>query len=181
MKIHFAVLCLLIAAMFGCAATARAASGSVQVFNTIHVPADGQVGDAVCIFCSIQMEGKATGDVVAIFGNVHLDGDAQHDVVSIFGNLRAERDSSIEGDVVGVFSSIRLGENVTVGQDLTSILCSLHEAGSVRIGGDRTVIPGIVFYLPSGLLLLFVILIVREVRTQRMRREMRGIPMPPRQ
>jgi hypothetical protein len=170
---------MLCAMLFGYALPVRASEGTVQFFSNLNVPADGQVTDAVCVFCSITVDGKVTGDVVAIFGNVKLSGDAQHDVVNIFGNIQAEKGSSIEGDVVSVFGLIRLGERVTVGQDLTSILSSVDSADSAAVLGNRTIVPGYVFFVPLGILVLIVFVVVREIRAQKRMRALRGFPVPP--
>jgi hypothetical protein len=156
---------------------ARAADGDVvHIGHSIQVPSDGSVQDAVCIFCSVHVNGKVTGDVVAIFGNVNLHGDAQHDVVSIFGSIRAARGSSVEDDVVSIFGSVHLGDGVQVGHDLVALFGALQIAPTASIGGDRVVWSVWIVLLPLLIVLLIVFVVVREYRTQKRRWTARGFP-----
>jgi hypothetical protein len=134
---------------------ARAEQDEVQFFSNIHVSSDSSVHDAVCFFCSVDLEGKATGDIVVFFGNVHIANDAQHDVVNFFGHVTADDNASIEHDLVSMFGGIRLGDNVHVGEDLVA-------------------------YGPMFFLVLVLILIVREYRNYRRRLFLRGYQFPPR-
>jgi hypothetical protein len=172
---------LLGAAFAFAAAPARASNDAVQFGSNIHVTPDSTVHDAVCFFCSVNVEGKVTGNVVVFFGNVRIAGDAQHDVVDFFGEVRAEDDASIDNNLVSIFGSVRLGENVSVGKDLVAIFGSLRAPGSVTIGGNRVVEPGWVFFGPLIMVALVVILIVREYRSYRRRLLLRGYPFQPRQ
>jgi len=171
-------LCLL-AAVFA-AVPAHADNDAVQFGTDIHVSADKPVHDAVCFFCSVHVEGKVTGDIVVFFGNIHLNGDAQHDVVNFFGRVTAEDNSSIDNNLVSFFGSIRLGENVTVGHDMVALFGGVHAPNSVSVGNNRVVQPAWIFFGPLGFLLIIVIVIAREVRTQRRHQRLRGVPFPPR-
>jgi len=123
-------VCLLAAAFAVTATPARADRDAVQFGTNINVAPDATVHDAVCFFCSVNVEGKVTGDIVVFFGNVHLAGDAQHDVVNFFGNVKAENGATIEKDLVSFFGTIRLGENVTIGKDMVAMFGSVHAADS---------------------------------------------------
>lgn len=158
---------------------AHASNDAVQFGSNIHVTPDSTVHDAVCFFCSVNVEGKVAGDIVVFFGNIHIAGDAQHDVVNFFGEVSAEESASIGNDLVSIFGSIRLGEDVSVGKDLVAIFGSLRAPDSISVGGDRVVQPGWVFFGPLIMLLLVIILIVREYRSYRRRLLLRGYPFPP--
>lgn len=177
---RFAVLFLFAALSVG-VTQARADHDQVQFGSNINVAPGTQVHDAVCFFCSVNVQGKVTGDVVVFFGKVHIAGDAQHDVVSFFGGVKAEDNASIGNDLVSFFGSNRLGENVTVGKDMVSMFGSMHAAESVTVGGDRLVQPGWVFWGPLLLIVLVVVLVVRELRANRRRALLRSFPLPPRQ
>ena len=179
MKNRLLLFCLLAAAIFGCCAAAYAKDDAVHIGRSIHIASDEQVEDAVCIFCSIYIDGKVTGDTVAIFGRIHLAGDAQHDVVNIFGRVTAEKGASIGGDLVGVFSAVRLDEGVSVGHDVTNVFGSLKTADSVSLNGDRTYLPAYIFFGPLGILVLVIFFIVREIRVIRARAYMRRFGPPP--
>jgi hypothetical protein len=174
-------VCLLAAAFAVTATPARADRDAVQFGTNINVAPDATVHDAVCFFCSVNVEGKVTGDIVVFFGNVHLAGDAQHDVVNFFGNVKAENGATIEKDLVSFFGTIRLGENVTIGKDMVAMFGSVHAADSVTVGNDRVIQPGWVLWGPLLFIGLIVILIVREYRAYHRRLLLRGYQFPPKQ
>jgi hypothetical protein len=172
---------LLLSAAFAAASTpARADQDEVQFFSNIEVSPGSTVHDAVCFFCSVDLEGKATGDVVVFFGNTHIASDAQHDVVNFFGHVTADDNASIDHDLVSMFGGVRLGENVHVGEDLVTMFGTLHTGEGVTVERDRVVQPAIVFWGPFIFLVLVVILIVREYRSYRRRVFLRGYQFPPR-
>jgi len=162
------------------AAPARAEQDQVQFFSNIHVSPDSSVHDAVCFFCSVDVEGKVTGDVVVFFGNVHIANDAQHDVVNFFGSVSADDNATIDHDLVSFFGRIRLGDNVHVGEDLVAMFGTLHTGEGVSVEGDRVVQPGWIVFGPLFFLVLVLILIVREYRAYRRRLFLRGYQFPPR-
>jgi hypothetical protein len=180
--IHRMLAVSLLAAAFAVTATpARADRDAVQFGSNINVAADSTVHDAVCFFCSVNVQGKVTGDVVVFFGNVHIAGDAQHDVVNFFGSVRAEDGASIDADLVSFFGSIHLGENVTVGKDMVAMFGSVHAPNSVTVGNDRVIQPGWILWIPLLIIGLIAIVIVREYRTYHRRLLLRGYPFPPKQ
>jgi hypothetical protein len=172
-------LCALGAALAVAAAPARAEQDSVQFFHDIHSTADAPVHDAVCFFCSVDVDGKVEGDIVAFFGDVRLNGQASHDVVDFFGSIRAADNSSIGGDMVSMFGSIRLGENVSVRKDMVAVLGSIHAPASASAGGDSVAISPWVVLGPLLVIVLAIVVIVYEVRDRHMRRYARNYPMPP--
>jgi hypothetical protein len=169
----------LFAALFAAQPT-RAEGDAVQFGSNINVARDATVQDAVCFFCSVNVEGKVTGDVVVFFGNVHIAGDAQHDVVNIFGRVTAENDTAIGNDLVSVMGAVRLGENVSVGKDLVEVFGWLRAPATVSVGGDRVVQPPWIFWGPVLLIALIIFVVVREYRTYRRRLAQDGYPFPPR-
>ena len=172
-------VCLLGVA-FAAAATPGRAQDAVQFFSNIEVSSESTVHDAVCFFCSVNIEGKATGDVVVFFGNTHIAGAAQHDVVNFFGEVTADDNASVDHDLVSMFGSVRLGDNVHVGQDLVAMFGSLHTGEGVTVEGDRVSQPAWLFFGPLFFLALVLILIVREYRSYRRRIFLRGYQFPPR-
>jgi len=169
----------LLCAALACVA-AHAEEDAVQFFSNINVGPDATVHDAVCFFCSVNIEGKATGDVVVFFGNTHVTSDAQHDVVNFFGRVTADDNASIGHDMVSMFGSIRLGENVRVGEDMVAVFGSIDAPDSVSVEGSRVEEPAILFYGPFFFLVLVFILVVREFRAYRRRCWMRAYQFPPR-
>jgi hypothetical protein len=172
-------VCLLAAAFAVTATPARADRDAVQFGSNINIGPDAEVHDAVCFFCSVNVQGKVTGDIVVFFGNIHLAGDAQHDVVNFFGKVTAENGASIEKDLVSFFGVIRLSENVAIGKDMVAMFGSVHAPESVTVGNDRVIQPGWVLWGPLLFIALIVILIVREYRAYRRRLILRGYQFPP--
>jgi hypothetical protein len=171
---------LLGAAFLAAATPARADGDAVHFMDDIHVAPDAEVHDAVCFFCSVNVEGQVKGDIVVFFGDIHIAGNANHDVVNFFGEVTADDDAQIGNDLVSFFGLIHLGENVSVGRDMVAMFGMVHAPESVIVGRDRVAIPGVVLFLPLILLGLVVILIVSQVRAYRRRQYVHYYPFPPR-
>jgi hypothetical protein len=151
---------------------AYAAKDEVQFGNSIDVPKNADIHDAVCFFCGVNVQGNINGDTVVFFGSAQIDGQAHHDVVVFFGDVRVADNASIGHNLVNFFGSVHLGENSSIGQDTVVMFGSLHAPESVNFGGDRVVQSGIVFWLPFLLIVFGISFLVREVRGQRRRRRM---------
>ena len=161
-------------------ATARAEQDEVQFFSNIHVASGASINDAVCFFCNVDIEGKATGDIVVFFGSVHVAASAEHDVVNFFGNVTADENATIDHDVVSMFGNVRLGNNVHIGEDLVAIFGNLETADNVTVEGDRVVQPAWLFYGPLIFLVVVLVLVIREFRAWRRRNYLRSWGYPPR-
>lgn len=177
---RFLTLLLLGLVLAGASAPARADQDAVQFFSNINIPDGSTVHDAVCFFCSVNLEGKATGDVVVFFGNTHVSKESQHDVVNFFGNVTADDNAAVGNNIVSIFGNVRLGENVHVGEDLVSMFGDMRAGPGLSVEGDRVVQPAIVFFGPFFVLVLVVVLVVREYRAYRRRLFLRGYQFPPR-
>ena len=177
------VLALALAALAAFPAPARANADAVQFGETIRATAANPVHDAVCFFCTVQIDSDAyvSGDIVVFFGDVHIGGTAQHDVVNFFGDVKADDNASIGHDLVSMFGGVRLGQDVTVGGDMVALFGSVHQADSVTVRKDRVVQPAWLFFLPLAFLGCLIALIVSQVRASRRRRwmMMQGYPPPP--
>ena len=136
---RFLTILSLAAALAATAPLARADRDAVQFFSNIDIPADSTVHDAVCFFCSVNLEGKATGDIVVFFGNTHISSDAHHDVVNFFGNVTADDNASIDHDLVSMFGNIRLGENVHIGEDMVAMFGAVHGGRGLTVERYRVV------------------------------------------
>ena len=170
---------LLGAALAATATPAFANQDAVQFGSNIYIARDATVHDAVCFFCSVDVEGQVTGDVVVFFGNIHIAGIATNDVVNFFGKVTVDDNMSVGKDLVSFFGVIRLGENVSVGKDMVAMFGSVRAPESLLIGNDRVVQPGWILFGPLIVIGLIVILIVREYRAYRRRLLLRGYPPPP--
>ncbi len=171
---------LLGAAFLAAATPARADGDAVHFMDDIHVAPNAEVHDAVCFFCSVNVEGQVKGDIVVFFGDIHIAGKANHDVVNFFGEMSADDDAQIGNDLVSFFGLIHLGENVSVGRDMVDMFGMVHAPESVVVGRDRVTMPGVVLFFPLILVGLVVILIVSQVRAHRRRQYAYYYPFPPR-
>ena len=118
-----ALLLFALALLVTSALPAFARSGSkndrVQFGSSINVLEDEEVGDVVCIGCSIRMAGTS-GDVVAIGGRIDLEGHARGDVVAVGGGVRMADGSQVAGDVVTVGGALSRGSGSEVGGQIVS-------------------------------------------------------------
>ena len=159
-----------LAAALALAATpARADQDAVHFFNDINVTAGNSVHDAVCILCSVHVDGEVKGDLVAILGSIQVNGHADRDAVSILGGITVGDNASIDRDTVSILGPVRLGEHATIGRDMVTIMGSYHAAPSAGVGRENVIQPGIYLPLPGLVLIFILILIVREHRAHRRR------------
>lgn len=128
----------------------------VHFFQNINVSSDENVGDVVCIACSIHMSGTS-GDTVAILGSIVVDGTINGDAVAVGGGIKLGEDAQVMGDTVGLGGGIsRHPEAVVKGQVVSEagplIFVALFIAG--------VVVP----LLPIVLLIWLVVWLVRRGR-----------------
>ncbi len=91
----------------------------VQVGRSIVVEENEEVGDVVCIGCSIRMMGTC-GDVVAIGGSITIDGTVKGDVVTVGGGAHLGENADISGDVVTVGGGLSRHSNAQVKGDVST-------------------------------------------------------------
>jgi hypothetical protein len=153
-------LSIVIAALFVLSPSLAAAARSndqVQIGRSIVVQPGQNVGDLVCIACSIRVRGQTAGDAVAVGGSISLEDGAQ-----------------IAGDTVAVAGSVRLGSNTKVGGDVVAVAGRIHRDANSVIGGDVTSVGGAGWVVPillapflllGGIIALMIWLIQRNRRT----------------
>jgi hypothetical protein len=152
---------------------ARAAQDVVHFGSSIDVGANEEIHDAVCFFCSVNVQGTVNGNIVSFFGSVRISGHAEHDVVDFFGDVKVSDDSSIGHDLVNFFGSVWLGENASVDRDAVVMFGSMHSAPSASFGGNRVVEPGWIFWGPFLLIFAGIYFVVHEIQGYRRRRFLR--------
>jgi hypothetical protein len=109
-----AVLTLLLALAALAPAQMFAHNGDrVQFFQSFTVGPDEEIDSAVCIFCSIHVEGRS-GDTVAILGDLVIDGNVTGDAVSVGGGIKMSEDSHIAGDAVAIGKGLYRPPSATV-------------------------------------------------------------------
>ena len=92
----------------------------VQFFQSIDVGSDEQVGDVVCILCSIHMAGTTKGDTVAILGSIVVDGAVAGDVVAVGGSVKLGEDANVSGSTVGIGGGVSRHPSAVVKGDVVS-------------------------------------------------------------
>lgn len=68
----------------------------------IFVASGQQVHDAICVFCSVQVEGDLTGHVVVLFGSLNVSGQVKGGATVVGGNAVVDSQARIGGDAVVV-------------------------------------------------------------------------------
>jgi len=120
---RIAFLLLSLALMLAAAIPAAARSGGkndrVQFGSSITVHEDEEVGDLVCIGCSIHMSGTC-GDLVAIGGSALIEGTVKGDVVAIGGGAKLTDSAHIAGDLVTIGGGLARDAGATVAGDVVS-------------------------------------------------------------
>lgn len=101
-----------------------AADDRVQVGQDIVVGQQETLTDAVCIGCSIRVQGSVTADAVAIGGNLEISGTVRGDAVALGGN-------------------VTLGPKADVGGDAVALGGRLDRDPQARIGGEAVATPGL--------------------------------------
>lgn len=102
--------------------------GNVSYLTSIVVDEVAQQGDAVCIFCSIVVNGGVSGDVVAIGGNIIVNG-------------------TVGGDTVAAGGYVVLGPGGTLGGELAAIGGSAFVPEGAEVAGEIDELP--YMYLPG--------------------------------
>jgi hypothetical protein len=125
----------------------------------IFVAAGQQVHNAVCLFCSVQVEGDVTGHVFVLFGNLNVSGQVQGLATVISGNAVVDSQARIGGDTV------ILGGNAVYETDdslsgsayvLGGHLSHVSQAKGESLGRHRFTVSPLFFWLLAALVLLLL-------------------------
>ncbi|MBI1356419.1 MAG: hypothetical protein GC160_18920 [Acidobacteria bacterium] len=153
---------------------AAAASERVMVGEDIYVAAGEELDDAVCIGCSIRIDGKVR-DAVAIGGSIDVNGEVSGDAVSIFGSMRLDGDvrgdavvigdgmtisSKVGGDAVAVLGAIELNSGAEVDGDTVSVLGGVTGKAVAKLGGKVHESQAFKALAVSGAALLFLLILL---------------------
>ncbi len=112
----FALTLLLTAAL---PASAKSKNDRVQFGSSINVDEGEEVGDVVCIGCSIHMAGTC-GDVVAIGGSILIEGTVKGDVVAVGGGAKLTNSAQVSGDLVTIGGGLSRDPNSEVKGEIVS-------------------------------------------------------------
>ena len=118
--------------------SAAAAQDRVMVGEDIYVAAGEEIDTAVCIGCSIRVDGKVRKEAVAVGGGVEVNGAGEGEVVSIFGRLRIHGEVHQEAVVIGGGMEV----SGKIGQDAVAVLSSIRLSPGAEIGGNTIAVLG---------------------------------------
>lgn len=108
-----------------------------MVGDDIYVGPDEEIDEAVCILCSIRVDGKVR-EAVAILGTVRIDGEVERDAVSILGG--AEINGTVGGEVVAILGEADVSG--TVGRNLVSVMGGVTLRDGAVVDGDTVNVMG---------------------------------------
>ena len=151
------ILPFILALLFLAAAAPRAHADDdrVAIFHSINVGEGEEVQNAVCILCSIHINGAVHQNAVVVLGSIRSNGQIDQHAVAVLGSISLSQDAHVGQNCVAVLGSVR---RYTIGQ----------------IGQNVVEIPFGVILIP----IFFFIGIVYLIRTLVWRAQM-PFPMPP--
>jgi len=153
-RVSWMLLALVLLVAAPAALNARAKGDRVQVGRSIVVGENEEVGNVVCIGCSVHIMGTC-GDVVAIGGSITIEGTVQGDAVAVGGGMHLGDNASISGDVVTVGGGLSRHPNASIKGDVST------QSGPLIFLG--------LFFVPLIPVVLVVALIVWLVKPNRPR------------
>ncbi len=132
--------------------------------ENIRVEAGETVYDAVCILCSIVIEGEVTGDALTIAGDLTIGGKVAGDALAIAGNV--ELGGEVGLDVTTIAGNVRLRSGAHVDGDATAIMGRVRGVQQARVGGQVTSIRSIIPIVASGLVVLLIVCVLAALVIQ---------------
>jgi hypothetical protein len=114
------VLTALVVGLALSGAVEAAAEDRVHCLWDILVSRNEIVGDAVCIACSIRVDGTVQGDAVSVLGNLEVAGTVGGDAVASGGGLRVARGASVGGEAVAVGGVVSREGGAKIADDVES-------------------------------------------------------------
>jgi len=140
----------------------RADKDRVMVGEDIYVAEGEDLNDAVCVGCSIRIDGKVR-DAVAIGGSIEVTGEVD-DAVSIGGGLDVR--GKVNGDAVVLFGSTRVRDGGRIRGDAVSILGSVRVPDSSSVGGDIVSSESWAPIALSGIVIAIVVFLIAGIVIQ---------------
>jgi hypothetical protein len=118
--------------------------GNRSYFNEdIFVAQGQQIHNAICLFCSVQVEGDLTGRVFVLFGSLNISGRVQGSAVVVGGNTVIDSQARLGGNAIVV------GGNAVYETDESISGNAYVIGGHLSTFGDRTKSPRRVSFSPA--------------------------------
>jgi hypothetical protein len=153
------------------------AQDRVMIGDNIYVGPNEDIGEAVCIGCSIHIEGKVE-KAVAIGGSVRIAGEVEHEAVAVGGSIDVagkvgqeavavggslDISGEVEHDAVAVLGRIRLEPGARIGHDAVSVLGGVQGLDQATVGGSIHESGGIRPVALSGIVILLIVVAILAV------------------
>jgi hypothetical protein len=132
-RYHAGVLPALVVGLALSGAAEVAAEDRVHCLWDVVVSRDEIVGDAVCIGCSIRVDGSVQGDAVSILGDLDVAGTVGGEAVASGGAVRLARSASVGEDAVAIGGAVSLEPGARVAGEVESN-AYVHLPGQRSVG-----------------------------------------------
>ena len=145
---------------------AREGRGPNRVYfgQDIYVAANQRIHNAVCVFCSVQVEGDLTGSALVLFGNATVAGRVDRSVTVVGGNAVVDAEARILGRTAVIEAEEALsGDALGLGGHVSN-LAGPRSRSSRRLAMSPVMASGLALL---GLLLLTPFWFPRRVSTAR--------------
>ncbi len=93
----------------------------LQFLSSIHIAQGVVAREAVCILCSIHVDGELTDEAVAVWGSVTVSGTVEREIVAVGGYVRLLPGSRVGEDVVAVGGRVYQDTAATVGGSVDEV------------------------------------------------------------
>ena len=80
--------------------SAQAQGNRIYFGQDVFVASGQQIHNAVCVFCSVQVEGDLTGRALVLFGNLNVTGRVERGATVVWGNAVVDSQARIGGSAV---------------------------------------------------------------------------------
>ena len=112
--------------------------------RSIHIAENEVAGEAICIGCSIRVDGALTGEAIAVGGNVTVNGTIEGEVIVAGGDVTLGPGAQVGGEIVAVGGYFARDSTATVAGEVEVAMSFVHTPGQRAL------------HWPGGLLLLGV-------------------------
>jgi hypothetical protein len=146
---------------FASVATAQQQLGNrTYIGQDIFIAVGQQVHNAICVFCSVQVEGNVTGHAVVVFGNLSVSGWVRHSATIVGGNAVIDSQALIGGNAVVLGGNAVYETDYSISGNAYVLGGHLSRTGG-RVGSHKRVsVTPIVFFLLALVTFFLLLLLV---------------------
>ena len=142
-------------------ATAQPQPGNrTYIGQDIFIGVGQQVHNAICVFCSVQVEGNVTGHAVVLFGNLTVSGWVRHSATIVGGNAVVDSQALIGGNTVVLGGNAVYETDDSISGNAYVLGGHLSRTGDRVSSHKRVSVTPLVFYLLAIMAFLLLLLLV---------------------